>query len=216
MTRLLSFILAAILFLAVASEPATVAAGLPISQEVPKTATVEIVLVNAPGINDEASNWEIAYEFRIADLTTLWQVWKQKQMGAAGDDRVGQLIKEGSVKKAFRSPDDRKMLFQIPLGPEIQEKLRNQPRDQVNFTPGKPTAEEIRLSREYELRTQSFLFHSVISFYDAKLKKNLMIPARFHWPCGSYPQARFEIKIAINNDGSYSVNTSLPTKKGSN
>src|SRR6478672_4375042 len=114
MTRLLSFILAAILFLAVASEPATVAAGrLPISQEVPKTATVEIVLVNAPGINDAASNWDIAYEFRIADLTTLWRVWKQKQMGAAGDDRVGQLIKEGSVKKAFRSPDDRKMLFQI-------------------------------------------------------------------------------------------------------
>jgi hypothetical protein len=216
MMRRLSLTLATISFLVVGSVSGKLRAGLPIRQEIPKTATVEIILLGAPGINEEGSNWEIAYEFRIANQATCYEAWKQGKFKDGSRERVGELIKEGDVKKIFQSRENRKVLFQIPFSPQIQEKLRNEPRNRFKFTPGKITPEEIKLSREQEMRAQSFLFYSVINLYDARLKKTLMIPARFHWPFGSYPQARFEIKIAINNDGSYSVNTSLPAETASN
>jgi hypothetical protein len=212
MIRLLSLTLASILFLAAGSVSGKLGAGLPISHEIPKTATVEIILLGAPGINDEGSRWEIAYEFRIANQATCYEAWKQGKFKDGSRERVGELIKEGDVKKIFRSPENRKVLFQIPFSPEIQERLRNEPRDRVKFTPGKITPEDIQLSREQEMRAQSFLFYSVINIYDARLKKTLMIPASFTWSFSSYPQARFEIKVEINSDSSYSVNTSVPTK----
>ncbi|SRR6266446_2332591 len=215
MIRLSSLSLAAILFLAVCTSD-KVAAGLPIPQEVPRTASVEIVLLSAPGINDEGTRWEIAYEFRIANDATLWQAAKQGKFKNGSRERVGELIKGGDVKKILRSPENRQVLFQIPLSSEIQERLRNQPRDSIKIVPGKITPEDIRLSREQEMRMQSFLFYSVINIYDAKLKKTLMIPATFTWSFGSYPQALFGIRVEINSDGGYSLNTSLPTKTHAN
>lgn len=215
MIRLLSLSLAAILFLVGGSVSGKVGAGPPVSQEVPKTATVEIILLKAPGINDKGSRWEITYEFRIANQTTLWEAWKQRKLKGGSEERVGELIKEGTVKRMLRSPENRKVLFQIPLSPEIRERLRAQPRDPVKITPGKITPEDIKLSREQEMRAQSFLFYSVINIYDAKLKKNFAITASRVWDFSGYPQARFEIKVEINSDGSYSVNSSLPTKKRS-
>jgi hypothetical protein len=212
MIRLLSLSLAATLSFAAGSMPAKLGVGLPVSQEIPKTATVEIVLLRAPGISDEGSRWEIAYEFRIADQATRWQAWKQRKLKTGSGERVGELIKEGVVKKTLRSQENRKVLFRIPLSPEIQERLRNHPRDWVKITPGKITPEDIKLSREQEMKAQAFLFYSVINIYDAKLKKTIMISYPQSWDFGSYPQARFEIKVEINSDGSYRVNSSLPTK----
>ncbi|MDQ1640209.1 MAG: hypothetical protein QOF62_3548 [Pyrinomonadaceae bacterium] len=212
MIKRLSLSLAATLFLAAGSLPGKHAAALPIPPEIPKTATVEIVLLNAPGINDAGSNWEIAYEFRIATEAALWQVWKERQLGTVSAARVGELIKEGGVKKILVFPENRKILFQIPLSPEIQERLRNQPRDLVEISPGKVSPEAIKLSREQEMRSQVFLFHPIISVYDAKLKKTIMIQYPQAWGFASHLQARFQIKVDIHDDGSYSVNTSLPTK----
>jgi hypothetical protein len=77
------------------------------SQQVPKAATVEIVLLNAPGIDDEGSQWEIAYEFRItneaASEATFFEARKQgKPQGTKV--RVGELIKEADVKKPPSAP----------------------------------------------------------------------------------------------------------------
>lgn len=215
MIRLLSLSLATIVFLVAGNVSGNLRAGLPIPQEVPKTATVEIILLRAPGINHKGSRWEIAYEFRIANQITLWEAWKQRKLKGAGEERVGELIKEGTIKKTFRSSENQKVLFHIPLSPEIQERLRNQPRDLVKITPGNITPEDIKHSREQETKTQIFLFYPVINIYDAKLKKNIIIPASRTWGFGGYPQARFEIRVEINDDGSYSVNSSLPTKKRS-
>jgi hypothetical protein len=186
-------------------------AGLPISQEIPKVATIEIVLLTAPGLNAEESKWEISYEFRLANDATLWQAWKKKQRAEGSLERVGELIKEAVVKRPLRSPDDRKVILQIPLGPEIQEKLRNQPLSPVKIPSGQPTPEQIKLMGEQEMLTQSFLFQSVINIYDAKLKKTLLVPISFRWPFRDYRRAQFEIKVEINDDGSYSVKTFLPT-----
>ncbi|HSS21758.1 MAG TPA: hypothetical protein VLL54_16920 [Pyrinomonadaceae bacterium] len=209
--KLLSFTLAVILFLGTSSV-AGEGASFQTSQEIPKTATVEIILLAAPGIDEQGSSWEIAYEFCIANQAALYEAWKQGKFADGGQERVGELIKESNIKKMLLSPENRKISFQIPLSPEIQERLRNEPRDQLKMTPGKPTSEERSLIREREMKLQSFLFRSVLNVYDAKLKQTLMIPARFHWSFGNYPEARFQINVEIKSDGKYSVNTSLPTK----
>lgn len=209
MIRLLSLSLAAIFFVAGGGVPVNPQVSAQASQEIPKAATVEIVLLKAPGINVEGSRWEIAYEFRIANEVTLWNA--RNDLKAGSGKRFGELIKEGMVKGTLRPPASRKVVFRIPFSSEIQERLRNQPRDRVN-TPGQMTPEDIRLLKEQEMKSQVFLFYPIISIYDAKLKKQFIIPELRLWDFVDYPQARFEIKVEINNDGSYSVNSSVPAR----
>lgn len=215
MIKLLSLTLAAILLLGVGGAPGNLRAKMPASQEPPKAATVKIILLKAPGINDEGSRWEIAYEFRIANEITLWEAWKQRKSKGGSEQRVGELIKEGSFKESLRPSGNHEVIFHIPFSPEIQERLRNQPRERVKTTPGQPTPEEVKLLKEQEIKSQVFLFHPVINIYDAKLKKNILISYPQSWGFEEYPQARFEIKVEINDDGSYNVNSSLRTKKNS-
>lgn len=183
------------------------------SQEVPKSATVEIVLLSAPGIDDEGSKWEIAYEFRIineaANEAAFFEARKQgKPQGT--EVRVGELIKEADVKKPLRSPENHKFVFQIPFSPEIQERLRSQPKERVKIAPGPITPETIKPSREQEIKFQIFKFYSVINIYDARLKKNIIIPVPQEWDFANYPDARFGFTIEINDDGSYCWKTTLP------
>jgi len=180
-------------------------------QQVPKEATVVVDLRRAPGINDDESNWELSYEFRIANDTDIWEAWKESKIRGGSDQRLGALIKEDVVKRNLRTVANRRVVIAIPLGREIQERLRNQPRVLVKVHPGRMTPEDIKLLKEQELRSQSFFLYAVINVHDAKLKKTVIIPATFSWPFLNYPQARFQIMVDINNDGSYSVNTTLPT-----
>jgi hypothetical protein len=212
MIRAFSLSLAAILFLAPGSLALTLDADSLTSQEVPKAARIEIVLLNAPGSNNHQSNWEISYEFRIANDSMLWEAWQERKVKGGREQRVGDLIKNGVVKKNIRSPEDRKLTFEIPLSPEIRKRLSNQPRGSITPTSEKTTPANIMLSREQEMKSQSFQFYSVINIYDGKLKKTLVIPASFSWPVAKYPQAQFQIKVEINSDSSYSVNTTLPLK----
>jgi hypothetical protein len=215
MKKLLSLTLTAILFLAVSSAPDNLRASMKAFKEIPKVATVEIILVKAPGINDEGSRWEIAYEFRIINQADEWQAWKQGKFKGGSTERTGELIKEGTIKGTLQSPANRQIILKIPFSPEIQERLKEQPQNLLKTTPNQITPEEIKLLKEQELKSQVFLFYSVIHIYDAKLKKNLIIPASRTWPFYDYPVARFEIKIEINDDGSYRINSSSPTRKSS-
>lgn len=183
------------------------------SQEVPKAATIEIVLLTGPGVNDEGSKWEIAYEFRItneaANEAAFFEARKQgKPQGT--EARVGELIKAGDVKQLLRSAENHKFVLQIPFGPEIQERLRNQPREHAKIAPGPRTPEINMLLQEQEIKFQVFMFYSVINIYDARLKKNIIIPVPQEWSFATYPDARFGFKIEINSDVSYRWTTSLP------
>jgi hypothetical protein len=213
MIRPVSLTLAASFFLAVGNAPNNLRASRKASQEIPKAATVKIVLLKAPGIDAEGSRWEMSYEFRIANEITLWEAWKQRKSNGGSDQRVGELIKDGSFRESLRSPKNRDVVFHIPLSPEIQERLRNQPRERVKDSSGRRTPEEIRLLKEQEIKSQVFLFYVVINVYDARLKKNLIIPASRTWSFDGFPPTNFEIKIEINSDGSYNVKSPLPVKK---
>src|SRR2546429_7900146 len=109
MIRIVSLGIATILFLAISTTPDNLRASVPASQEIPKVATVRITLVNAPGINDAGSRWEIAYELRIINQADDWKAWKQGKFKAGSEERVGELIKEGSVKETLRSPANRQV-----------------------------------------------------------------------------------------------------------
>jgi len=210
MIRLLQLTLAVTLFFAVGIVPDNLAATMKTSQEIPKFATVKIILLKAPGVDDEKSWWGIAYQFRIINQANDWQAWKQGKFKAESEERVGELIKEGAAKATLRSAANREFVFHIPLSPEIQERLRNQPKEQVKIKP-QMTPEEIRILKEQEAKTQIFLFYPVINIYDAKLKKNILIPASRTWTFADYPQARFEMTVEINEDGSYKAKSSLPS-----
>jgi hypothetical protein len=228
MTRVLSFILAAMLALTLDVVAGNVRAGIEpehinpkaaavsISQDVPKTATVEIVLLTAPGINDRGTRWEIAYQFRIINQADDWLAWNQRTFKAESGNRLGELIKEGAIKGMLRPPANREVVLHIPFTAEIQERLRNQPKEWAKITPGHITPEQIRLSQEQETKTQIFLFYPIITVYDAKLKKNIIIEALRAWTFADYRQAKFKITLEIHEDGSYSTKSSLPTKVRSN
>jgi hypothetical protein len=203
MIRAFLLSLTAILFIASGS-----ASGkLSTSEEIPTAATVEIVL-QASGLNDKGSQWEIAYELRIINQAADWEAWKQGKFKAGSQERVGELLKAGSVRETLRSQAGRQVVLKIPFSPEIRKRLRNQPRESFKITPGRITPEEIKLLKEQEMRSQIFLFYSVINIYNAKLKKN--IPVSRTWTFADYPDARFEIKVQINDDGSYTVKSALP------
>src|SRR5947209_742961 len=218
MIRLLSLSVAAILFLAASSAPSNLLKSAPAAQETPKTAIVKVI-VNAPGIGIEGSRWEIAYELRIANEITLWEAWKQRKSNGGSEQRVGELIKEGSFRESLRSTGNHEAVFRIPLSAEVQERLRNQPRERVKYTSGNITPEEIQLLKEQEIKSQIFLFYPIINIYDAKMKKNFIIPASRSWSFDEHPDVQFEIKIEINDDGSYSIKynaKSSSIKKSSN
>jgi hypothetical protein len=182
---------------------------------VPRSATVEVLLLKAPGLYTSGSKWEITYEFRIANQTAEWEAWKRRKLNGGSEDRIGDILKEGAEKKLLRSAENQKVVFHIPFAPAIVGRLSNDPKGSVRITPGKLTSKEIELSRQQESKSQVFFFYSIINVYDAVLKKNFIIPVSRVWPYQSYPQAKFQIKVEIYDDGSYHVNSSLPTTRSS-
>ena len=183
------------------------------SREVPRAAIIEIVLLRAPGIDDKASQWEIAYELRITNEAANEAAYfaARKQGKSQGDDaRFGELIKAADLRKPLGSPENHKFVFQIPLSAEIQERLRNQPKERVTAAPGLTSPE--KLLQEQETKFQIFKFYGVINIFDARLKKNILISVPQSWDFANYPDARFGLTIEINSDGSYRWKTSSPAK----
>jgi hypothetical protein len=55
----------------------------PRAQSIPSFATIEISLIGAPGINDERSYWEVAYEVRLASGAAIWD-WHKRNEASGG------------------------------------------------------------------------------------------------------------------------------------
>ena len=178
------------------------------AKEIPGAATVEVTLLKAPGLNLAESNWEIAYEFRITNELSLWT--ERKKFDGQSTERVGDLIKQDTVSKSLDSPAGQRLQLQIPFNESTLARLRNQPTSLLKLTSANMTEENIKLNHENEVKSQVFLFYSVIRLYDAKLKKTFVMPVRRVWDFGAFPDARFEISIEINGVDSYSVKSSSP------
>jgi hypothetical protein len=173
------------------------------ARSIPTSATIEIVLVDAPGINDEASRWEINYKFGMITDALALEAHKR-----GDEDRIGELIKQGSIKQPLKPTENRKIILQFPLSAEIQELLKDQSPmpDQANMT--------LEQSRDYERHAQNFRFHSIVEIYDARLQRKVFLAIGNTWSYFTFPDARFEIKIQIDAKGDYSVKYPRPNGRG--
>lgn len=130
-------------------------------QRVPRSAIVTINLRKAPGLKLPGSKWEIAYEFRVIPESRLWP--ERDKLKEGSTERAGDLIKKASLAKSLASSTGQTLLLDIPFNAPTLDKLKNQPED--------------RLAPGQDAKSQIFVFYSVISVHDAKLKKNLTILA---------------------------------------
>jgi hypothetical protein len=204
----------ALAFLLALSGRQTAASDPGAATSVPRLASVEVSLLKAPGLNMRDSRWEIAYEFRITNEIGLWEATQRRRLNGPGEKRIGALIKEGSVAHLLTSPADHKFVLQIPFTTAALEKLRQQPQTRINLTATTATAENIKLNKEQEVKSQVFIFSAVVRVHDAKLNKTMTIPIDREWDFANFPDARFEITIEINGPDSFSVNSSRVKNAG--
>jgi len=195
-------------FLVAFSLPRMVAADPEPPTQVPRSATVQILLLKAPGLNMRNSKWEIAYEFRITNEMSLWEAAKRRRLNGSGEERIGNLIKQGTFAKSLESQTGQELVLQIPFTAEVLEKLRNQPASRINLTAATSTPENIKLNDEQEAKSQVFLFYAIVSVHDARLNKTITIPVNREWDFMNFPDATFEVKIEITGADSFTVNTS--------
>jgi hypothetical protein len=180
-----------LIFVILGSFPRILEANSRFPKDVPSSAIVEIVLPKAPGLGLRGSKWEISYEFRITNEASLWT--QREKFKDKSTERVGDLIKESTVKRSLEAPSGQKLALEIPFDKHTLEKLKNQPTSRMEAN---------------ELTSQAFLFYAVVTVYDAKLNKTFTIPVNRVWDFANFPDAKFEIRIEITGPDSYSVNSS--------
>jgi hypothetical protein len=167
-------------------------------QNVPRSATVTLRLLKAPGLNLPGSKWEIAYELRMLPESRLFQ--ERAKLNESSTEHAGDLIKKATLAKSLASSIGQTLLLEIPFDAPTLGKLKNQPAD--------------RLAPGQDAKSQTFVFYSVISIHDARLKKTLTIPVSRIWDFANFPEARFEINIEISDDERIDVRSSSLKSRG--
>ncbi|MDX6574633.1 MAG: hypothetical protein QOE96_586 [Blastocatellia bacterium] len=167
-------------------------------QKVPRSGIVSLHLIKAPGLNLPGSKWEIAYELRMLPESRLFQ--ERAKLDDRSTEHAGDLVKKGTLAKSLSSSNGQTMLLEIPFDTATLDKLKNQPAD--------------RLAPGHETEAQTFVFYSIISVHDSKLKKTLTIPVSRTWDFANFPEARFEINIEISDDERVDVRSSSLKSRG--
>ncbi len=177
------------------------------SNNPPSAATVQFTLINLPGLNDEKSRWEISYELRLINQTEEYaaiKAGKLKQM--ENEEKIGLLLGKGNFTKNLLSKSENRLFKEsISLNREVQEKLNNEPRTRINIADVVMNEKAIALVEEQENRSQVFLLYSSVIVYDAKLKKNLIIPICSVIPFSGHPKTDFEIIVEIKGNAEYTA-----------
>lgn len=178
---------------------------------VPKSTTIKINLLDLPGIKNEKSSWEISYELRILDEESNYYAVKAGKFKADSTEKVGEIIGKGNfTKKELWNKKNLEITQVIPFDEATQEKLRNQPKNPINLATAVLDEKTVKLAKEQERSSQIFLFYGTAIIYDANLKKNIIIPLTWTYRFATYPDAKFEMTLKINPDGTYSAKRVLP------
>lgn len=177
----------------------------------PKQAEINIKLTNTPGINNQKSTWEMGYELRIIDSDAFYDLAKSGELMKEGSDvKHGELIAKNSFKKSDLSQTkNRETNLQIPFDEKAIEKLKVelQKLSSNQNASGNKTNAKIKSP---ETKSQVFLFYANALIYDAKLKKSVIVPFDWILPFSRHPNAKFEMEIEINADGTFNKKVVLP------
>jgi len=180
-----------------------------------KTATIKITLLDLPGVNLEKSKWEVAYELRIASQKELSDASTDGRLTLNAEQKLGEFVAKSSFTKNILSKkENREVVLTIPLDKKIQEKLAGELESlaKSNHAPNKNTSET---STERAVKTQIFVMYANVLVYDAKLKKNIIVP--FNWVLpfarfAHFPGANFQMTFQIAENGEYARSMVLPEK----
>lgn len=181
-----------------------------------KAATIRVTLLGMPGVNSEKSKWELAFELRVASEKELFDAMTNGRLSLDADKKLGEFVAKNSfTKTALAEKENREAFLIVPLDGKIQEKLKNELEmldESAVAVGGKNTAEAAAAHR---LKTQNFLIYGNILVYDAKLKKNIVVP--FNWVLpfarfAHFPGANFQMTFEIKEGGEYARSMVLPEK----
>lgn len=184
------------------------------SNREPKTAIVKISLLDLPGANEEKSKWEVSYELRVItekEMREALVAGKLKYMD--GEEKLGVLIGKGSfTKNALSKTENREATLTLPLNEEIQNRLNNQLKNRANVSLSSLNEKRVGTTKDTETEAQIFLFYASALVYDAKLKKNVIIPLNWILPFFRHPNANFEMTLQVKENGEYASMLVLPEK----
>lgn len=182
-----------------------------------ENAKIKITLLDLPGVNLEKSKWEFAYELRITTRKEISDAMTNGRLYLDADKKLGEFVaKDSFTKNNLSKKENREVILTIPLDKKIQEKLANDLESLVKFenlvVQNKNNRESLT---EWQMKSQDFVLYANILVYDAKLKKNIIVP--FNWLL-SYsrfahlPGANFEMTFEINESGDVAKGVVLPEK----
>src|SRR2546423_13088204 len=95
-------------------------------QKVPRSGTVTLRVLKAPGLNLPGSNWEVAYELRMLPENRLFQ--ERAKLNESSTERAGDLIKKATLAKSLASSTGQTLLLEIPFDAPTLAKLKIQPK----------------------------------------------------------------------------------------
>lgn len=178
----------------------------------PENAIIRIDLIGLPGINYAKSKWEVSYELRIISEKEQNESF-EKLRHMNDSERIGSLVGKGSfVKTNLSNPENLTNISSLPLSVEIRERLKNQPPKKINQNDLKVLENTIKKSQEESSNRIIFLLYANILVYDAKLKKNIIVPMSWIMPYERHPNAEFLMNFEITADGGYNRAIDFPGK----
>ena len=179
-----------------------------------KAATIKVTLLNLPGVNLEKSKWELAYELRIASEKELFDAMTNGRLNLDADKKLGEFVAKSSfTKNALSEKENREAFLTVPLDQKIQAKLTGE----LEML-GKSAANDKNTpeaTAERRLKAQNFVMYANILVYDAKLKKNIVVPFNWILPFARFahfPGANFQMTFQIDEKGEYARSMVLPEK----
>ncbi len=172
-----------------------------------KDATVKFFLSDLPGKNLEKSKWDVTFELRVLSRKEMYDASKLGLLKRMQDEqRLGVLVGKGSVSKSLLSSvKNREAVFVSEMSLELQERLKKEPTEEVILSEAVISEETISRSRLNETKSQIFLLYASALVYDAKLKKNIIVPLNRVLPFARHRNAKFEMNIVISETGTYNA-----------
>ena len=82
-------------------------------QKVPRSATITLRLLKAPGLNLPGSKWEIAYELRMLPESRLFQ--ERAKLNESSTEHAGDLIKKAMLARSLESSTGQILLLEVPF-----------------------------------------------------------------------------------------------------
>jgi hypothetical protein len=181
-----------------------------------KAATIKITLLDLPGVNLEKSKWEVAYELRIITRKELYGVMVNGRLNLDADKKIGEFIaKDSFTKNILSKKENREVILTVPLDDKIQKKLADELESISKSNAAAPNGDSSEPAAERGTKTQVFVMYAKALVYDAKLKKNIIVPFNWLLPFARFahfPGANFQTTFQIKENGEFAKSIVLPEK----